>query len=308
MNARMKEIIKSNKTMYKLALILYKLALTLYKLALTLEKPFRTYPRNWVLDGETKLNILKSFPMYRAGGEGRYPIVAKLTILSINQTMPALAKFSLSIEKNVAFGETFKRVLLDTDSENQSALKELFKKYGSDKSTKHNYYKIYAEIIQALNQPKKIFEIGLGTDNIDIVSTMGIGSKPGGSLRAFRDFQKNCEIYGADLDTRILFSEERIKTYFVDQTKPESFDDLSKNIGDNFDLMIDDGLHSPNANLHSLEFFLRHIKVGGFAVIEDINVPKKPIWDIVSHLIEPNFLSVFIRTKSAYMFIVKRER
>jgi hypothetical protein len=30
-----------------------------------------------------------------------------------------------------------------------------------------------------------------------------------------------------------------------------------------FDLMLDDGLHCPDANLQSLKFFLRKIKIGG---------------------------------------------
>lgn len=137
---------------------------------------------------------------------------------------------------------------------------------------------------------------------------MGRNGKPGASLRSFRDFQPSLKIYGADFDKRILFSEDRIETFFVDQTDQQTIEDLSQNIGDNFDLMIDDGLHSPNANLNSLEFFLRHIKVGGYAIVEDINISTKPIWNIVSHLIEPDFISAFIETKAACMFIVKRKK
>ena len=49
----------------------------------------------------------------------------------------------------------------------------------------------------------------------------------------------------------------------------ELFRTISNKIGDNFDLMIDDGLHSPNANLHSLKFFINRLKkpnlTGAFA-------------------------------------------
>ena len=93
---------------------------------------------------------------------------------------------------------------------------------------------------------------------------------PGASLRAFRDFCPNAEIYGADFDSRILFQENGIQTFYVDQTETDSLEEISKKIGNNFDLMIDDGLHSPNANLHSLKF-LPLLKVGGYAVIEDVN-------------------------------------
>ena len=104
----------------------------------------------------------------------------------------------------------------------------------------------------------------------------------------------------------ILFREERINCYFIDQTDLNTFDQLKNKIGDNFDLMIDDGLHSPNANLHSLKFFLDKIKIGGYAVIEDISKESKEIWDITTSLLPPNFKGALIKTKSAYVFLVER--
>jgi cephalosporin hydroxylase len=152
----------------------------------------------------------------------------------------------------------------------------------------------------------KVFEIGLGTNNPDVVSTMGKGGRPGASLRAFRDYLSDASVFGADFDRRVLFEEERIKTYFVDQTDPDTFEELGNQIGGNFDLMIDDGLHSPNANLHSLKFFLPRLKVGGYAVIEDVASPTVDLWKIVSSLLGEKYLSAFISTKSAYVFVVKR--
>ena len=37
-----------------------------------------------------------------------------------------------------------------------------------------------------------------------------------------------------------------------------------------FDLVIDDGLYAPGANLNVLEFALQHLRPGGYVVIEDI--------------------------------------
>ena len=103
-----------------------------------------------------------------------------------------------------------------------------------------------------------------------------------------------------------VFEEERIKTYFVDQTDPDTFEELGNQIGRNFDLMIDDGLHSPNANLHSLKFFLPRLKVGGYAVIEDVASPTVDLWKIVSSLLGEKYLSAFISTKIHCVFVVKR--
>ena len=76
-----------------------------------------------------------------------------------------------------------------------------------------------------------------------IKSSMGSIGKPGASLRMWKDyFQYN--IYGADIDRDILFNEERINTYYVDQLNTESIKSMWKDIGLNdFDIIIDDGLH-----------------------------------------------------------------
>ena len=283
---------------------LIKKNLILYKFIKFIINPYTKYINNKIYKGNTKLNILKAFPIFEAHGWGTYPMRSKLTIQCINQIFPALAKISSESHRNIEFREKLTKSLKEKDNDLKFA--KLFTKYGSDKASVHNYHILYDRLLKKINPIKKIFEIGLGTNNLDIVSTMGKEGKPGASLRAFRDYTKNAEIYGADYDKRVLFQENRIKTYFVDQTNLESFEKLSLVIGNEFDLMIDDGLHSPNANLHSLQFFMSHLKIGGYAVIEDINEATKPIWKVVSQLIEPNYKSCFIKTKSAAVFVLKR--
>jgi hypothetical protein len=46
---------------------------------------------------------------------------------------------------------------------------------------------------------------------------MGRTGTPGASLRAWRDYFPNAEIYGADIDREILFEEERISAFYVNQ-------------------------------------------------------------------------------------------
>lgn len=77
---------------------------------------------------------------------------------------------------------------------------------------------------------------------------------PGASLRVWRDYFFNANIYGADIDKDILFKEEKIKTFYVDQLDTKSIKQMWANIGvENFDIIIEDGLHEPEANLN---FFL----------------------------------------------------
>jgi hypothetical protein len=158
--------------------------------------------------------------------------------------------------------------------------------YGSDKgevqSTGHPYpwpSHTYADYYSSLFShcrlaPTKVFECGLGTNNPDIVSSMGVNGKPGASLRVWRDYFPNAKIYGADIDKEVLFEEDRIKTFYVDQLDPESIHDLWVEVGVNdFDFMLDDGLHTFEAGstlfLNSISRLAQH----GVYVIEDVNGP-----------------------------------
>ena len=80
---------------------------------------------------------------------------------------------------------------------------------------------IYFEIFSHI-KVNTLFEIGLGTNNINVRSNMGLDGKPGASLRAFRDYL-NINVYGADVDKGILFEEDKIKTYFIDQLAKKQF-------------------------------------------------------------------------------------
>jgi hypothetical protein len=199
------------------------------------------------------LNIERTFPIYNPGSAGTYKTISLLTIDNINSTLKSLA--SLTNNNNVDNG-LLSFFNLDRKYQSTQTLKMKFDYFGSDKSTVHDYHKLYGKILDDINHPYLIFEIGLGTNNVDIASNMGRLGKPGASLRAFRESYPNAMIYGADFDKRILFNEDRITTFFVDQTSPLTFQRLYENIPDEFDLMIDDGLHSISANLNSLKFFM----------------------------------------------------
>jgi cephalosporin hydroxylase len=146
----------------------------------------------------------------------------------------------------------------------------------------------------------------MGTNNPDVVSNMGAFGKPGASLRAFRDFLPNAKVYGADIDRRILFTEDRIETFFVDQTEPAAFVELDKSIPSDLDLIIDDGLHSPNANIYTMQFALPKIKVGGWFVIEDIALQALPVWEVVAALLPDRYEPYIYRAASTIVFAVKR--
>ena len=197
--------------------------------------------------------------------------------------------------------------LTDQGKEFSSALKSLFVAHGSDKSTSHNYHEIYGQILSELGSKKlNILEIGLGTNNPDTPSNMGVNGKPGASLRAWREFSPETVVVGADIDERILFQEERISTYALDQLSDEAWEKFKSNLVDQqFDLIIDDGLHSPAANLKTIKYLLSFLKPNGSMVIEDVAERTLPIWELFSLICPPSWSVDIVKSKNAFVVIIK---
>lgn len=154
-------------------------------------------------------------------------------------------------------------------------LKKLMDFYGSDKGGKnnqHNYAQYYSDIFYYRRKNIKNFlEIGLGTNNLDTPSNMGSEGKPLASLRAWRDYFINANIFGADIDKRILLNEERIITTYVDQTNPKTIEEMFNLFGvKKYDVILEDGLHEFNANICCFENCINYLDNDGFYIIEDI--------------------------------------
>ena len=149
----------------------------------------------------------------------------------------------------------------------------IMNKYGSDKGNGwHNYTKIYHHLFKnKKNDLLNVFELGLGTNNLDIPSNMGKDGKPGASLYGWREYFPNSKIYGADIDTRILFNSEKIKTYYTNQLDKNAIQNMWNNIEEKFDIIIDDGLHTFEANVIFLENSFEYLKDNGIYIIEDIH-------------------------------------
>jgi hypothetical protein len=164
-----------------------------------------------------------------------------------------------------------------------SILAALCDEHGSDKGEiksaghpypwpSHTYVDFYSLLFgQRRYDVRRVFECGIGTNNPDLVSSMGQQGKPGASLRVWRDYFPNAAITGADIDRSILFKEARIDTFHVDQTDPSSVRQLWESVEtESFDLMIDDGLHVYSAGLCLFENSIHKLAAGGSYVIEDV--------------------------------------
>lgn len=256
----------------------------------------------------SKLNLLTTFSSFKPHGNQSYESFVPLLIKNINEVIPRIAEISelknkVDVVNYLAYFEENK----NKNSENiKEKLIENFNSRGSDK-VGNNYHMIYSCLLEDLEKDYTILEIGLGTNNPKIVSSMGVTGSPGASVRAFRDTFLNGYIYGADVDPDILFSEERISTFFVDQNNFDTFSNIPKLLDNKFDLIIDDGLHYQLSNLNTLIFALSNLNKGGYFIIEDIGVWTIDTWKIVKNLIPDNFESRIIQmTESNFIFLVKK--
>ncbi|WP_208107369.1 glycosyltransferase [Halomonas ventosae] len=250
----------------------------------------------------------RMFTPNSAGWTGGLRALADLTQQSATATIEALSLLAAKsgLDTQVAVQDLAQLPQTLASESLTQRLAELFKEHGSDKATAHNYHLLYGHILASAGDAPTIFEIGLGLNNVDTPSNMGAKGRPGASLRAFRDCFTQGQIFGADVDKRILFEEERIKTHFIDQTNPATFTALGDWLPTDLDLLIDDGLHAPGANLNTLLFGLDRIKPGGWIVIEDILPPMLPIWKLVAQLLPHGFEPGVIKAKSSLLFVVKR--
>ena len=166
------------------------------------------------------------------------------------------------------------------DENESTPLCEIMGRNRSDKGDKeiksswHNYTTFYYSIFKDICKNKlRIFELGIGTNNPRIASNMGIYGRPGASLYGWEEFFPNSEIYGADIDKNIIFNTERIKTYYCDQKNPIIIKEMwnKKELEENFDIIIEDGLHTFDANVCFFENSIDKLNSKGYYIIEDLN-------------------------------------
>jgi hypothetical protein len=203
----------------------------------------------------------------------------------LGKVIDSLAKVTIRIagKRFIQESEAFATLFFGGKS-SQRELVVLAERHSTDKDSlthqikfewqTHSYCKFYDLIFSPIKfKAKNIFECGIGTTSPDFPSNMGLSGAPGASLRMWRDYFVNADIYGADIDPAVLFEEERIKTYHLDQTSKTSIEIMWDQIGAlEFDVMIDDGLHSPLGGIRLLENSLHKLSRDGIYIIEDVSI------------------------------------
>jgi len=191
-------------------------------------------------------------------------------------------------------------------------LAEIFDRWGTDKAT-NGYVGAYECLFRkGRNEVGALLEIGIGTMipsvHPSMVGYAGQGYKPGGSLRAWRDFFPNATVYGMDVQPDTQFAdEERIVTLLGNST------DLSQ-VGQalqharhkTFDIIIDDGSHYAADQIATLKNLFPLLNPSGTYVVEDLVGTQ--IFDSIPLIVEicggsPHF---FVGPRNNPLVITKR--
>ena len=136
----------------------------------------------------------------------------------------------------------------------------ILKKFGSDKCSDWHNYSTFYNFIFSKDREKdlKIFEVGI---------------YHGSSVRSWKEYFKNSQIYCGDIEQNYFINEDRIQSFFCDQYSPESIREMWENkiLKDiDFDVIMDDGMHEYISNITFLENSYYKLKKGGFFIVEDL--------------------------------------
>ena len=181
-----------------------------------------------------------------------------------------------------------------------------FEKYLSDKSV-NGYSEIYDEVFHSRrNENIKLLEIGIGTLNNTESNMLFWKDKyydylPGASLRAFRDYFPNGQIYGIDIQPDCLINDDRIRTYLFNSTVKSLCDAFL--FDKTFDFIIDDGDHHSDAQIKTFENLFPRLNSGGVYIIEDLAFPD----DIRKYFTNSNYTHSFRNPPYGLVLIFKPE-
>lgn len=143
----------------------------------------------------------------------------------------------------------------------------------------HSYTPLYNDILSPYRTTfTTILEIGIGNAPL-MIPIVGADYKPGASLRMWRDFFNSATIYACDIERSVLFSDERIHTFYADQSSASSLEELITSVNahsqkQTIDFIIDDGSHVEEHMKLSFKTLWKYITPGGIYIIEDIKAAK----------------------------------
>lgn len=207
-------------------------------------------------------------------------------------------------------------VIIDVENEQNLLLAENFAREmkalcGAGKFFEVGYQTVYGPLLTHLRTSAPvILEIGIGVNDPSAPSGMPEDYAPGESLRGLRKYIPNAELHGADCDSRVLNDNRDYLPHWVDQRDTSSLQKLAQAIGRRLDFVIDDGLHTAEANANVIATLFDYLSPNGVIIIEDILPEYFPLWKKIrfpaSHSYQFFFPSDLRSDVEAGMLLVRR--
>jgi hypothetical protein len=145
----------------------------------------------------------------------------------------------------------------DYDEALANTMRELLNASYSDKSSLHEYHKVYAHVLGGI-EVRNFLEIGLFLNDLQHTD-----------LTAWALLYPEANIYGGDLKTSQLFNRDNIKMHYAEQSDSESLAALKEAFPVEFDVIIDDASHMYGATINTFVNLFPAVKSGGVYMIED---------------------------------------
>ena len=145
-------------------------------------------------------------------------------------------------------------------------LTEIANKLGTDKGTEHfehhSYTETYEKFFNPIKDEKiKMLEIGIADPRF-----------PGASIQMWTKFFSNLDFIGFDINKDCKsYEKENVRIFIGDQSIPEDLNKCVNEYGGDYDIIIDDGLHTHFHHIKSFESLYPYLKEDGLYIIEDLH-------------------------------------
>jgi len=135
----------------------------------------------------------------------------------------------------------------------------------------HDYIPGYVDLFESRRHSvENVLEIGIGLGaHYNLMSSCHQNYSMGGSLKMWRDYFSNAQIYGMDLYECPPLG-PRITTFVGNQSKKEDLLSIVDRMGGTLEIVIDDGSHLAQHQVFSFMVLAEYMKPGGVYVVEDV--------------------------------------
>jgi len=133
---------------------------------------------------------------------------------------------------------------------------------GTDKATDHSYDGFYEEKLDEYVDKE--------------ISLLEIGVQFGGSSLLWHDFIPKSQLVLVDVIDQVhsdiwsLMDKNRYNYHVMDAFNQESVSELKSKYPDGFDIIIEDGPHTLQSQIFTVQNYISLLKEGGILIIEDI--------------------------------------